>query len=145
MKTKMTLDLLLGYMSDHTQKEAATYFGVSVRTVARRLESLGLRHHDIKSDPVALTSDQEEIARGWGGKRLGRTKALEIRNLDNTTDYTQRELALMYGVSEGTIWRVVNNVVYKKHGFGFGGSATATVTFRVEPCQSGIRTDRFSN
>jgi predicted secreted protein len=60
---------------------------------------------------------------GWGARKLSAKKAEEIRSLYFTDKYSQRELAGIYDVSIGTIWKVINNKIYHMVNFGFSGSA----------------------
>jgi DNA-binding XRE family transcriptional regulator len=47
-------------------------------------------------------------------KKLNSWEAEEIRDLYNTGYYSQDKLAGLYGVSQETIYRIVNNYSYKK-------------------------------
>lgn len=57
---------LIDFMKDHTNKEAADHFGVSIRTIARKLESTGLKYYDFKYGdyPKELSDHQQDIING---------------------------------------------------------------------------------
>lgn len=90
-----------------------------------------------KTDYADATKPRE----GWGTGKLNFQKAQQIRRLYATDKYTQKELAAMFGVSETIIWRIVNYRAYRKTTQGFSGTADVHVSFKVEACPSGIKTD----
>jgi len=49
--------------------------------------------------------------------KLSYDKAKEIRCLYNTTNVSQRTLAIKYGVCQGMIWNIVNNNTYQEGTF----------------------------
>lgn len=75
-------------------------------------------------------SEMPQTKKGWGANKLGLEKALQIRKIYYTSNYSQASLAKMFGISCRMVWLIVNNkahVVYPD--MGFGGSADVKVTF----------------
>jgi DNA-binding transcriptional regulator LsrR (DeoR family) len=101
---------LIDFLRDHTQKEAATHFEVSLRTIERRVRKYNLERK--------------------GANKLSMDKANEIRNLYYNEDYTQIELANVFNVSQGTINKIVNHLSYREPAMGsFKGDAIIRVNF----------------
>lgn len=73
-------------------KAGAVKFKVCERTIRRWLKSEGLY----------------KPKKGYGPGKLDKEKVLKIRQLIKT--YTQVEIAKMFGVSQATVGRVVNNI-----------------------------------
>jgi hypothetical protein len=87
------------------------------------------------------TSATKTTKAGWTPGKLDLAKAQEIRRLYATDKYTQEELAEQYGVTEATIWRVVNYKIYRTFANpAFGGTADVSLTLQVEACPSKTKT-----
>jgi hypothetical protein len=76
------------------------------------------------------TSKVVETKKGYGASKLSMEKAVKIRSLYATGEYSQQKIGDMFGVSQAAIGRVVNNVTYKQADVTFGGSATYHVQTR---------------
>lgn len=96
---------LLPYIND--LPGAAEAFNVSERTIRRWLESYKLY------DPTP----------SYGPGKLDEDTAKEIRSMYDTDKYTQSELAEMYGVTQPTIGKIVNNISYRVIDLHFGSHA----------------------
>jgi len=109
---------LAAALASGTQDQAADAFGCSVRTVRRWVRTLGLgrRRAERKTRRVP---------------KLDSERAKVIRTLYGTEEYTQTQLAAMFGVSQSMIARVVNNKAYREESLGtFSGSADVQVGYR---------------
>lgn len=101
-----------------TQDQAAEAFGCSVRTVRRWVRTFGLGRRRRDRGPRRVP-------------KLDSERAKVIRTLYATEDYTQAQLAAMFGVSQSMIARVVNNKAYPEADLGtFSGSADVQVGYR---------------
>lgn len=89
-------------------KEAAEYFEVSERTIRRWKKILEIYVPNSKYNP---------------GK-VGKEIATQIRNLDRSDNYTQKELAEIFDISQPMIGKIINNVAYRT---GISGSAEVRV------------------
>ena len=105
MPTKTELKELLCYMN---KQEIAQQYRVSESTVNRWLK----KHNMCKS--------------GWGAGKLDYSEALKIRELYFNNDYTQSKIADIFGVSQSTVNKVINNVVYKE-GISLSGNAEVRI------------------
>ena len=59
----ITEDELKEYMRDHTNAESAKYFGVSIRTIARKLQKFGFCYEELKYG-CSFTDFQKEMLVG---------------------------------------------------------------------------------
>jgi len=89
-------------------KEAAEYFKVSERTIRRWKERLEIYIPEEKYRP---------------GK-VGKEVATQIRNMDRSDNYTQKELAEIFHISQPMIGKIINNVAYKT---GISGTAEVRI------------------
>lgn len=89
-------------------KEAAEYFNVSERTIRRWKEFLEIYDPEVKYRP---------------GK-VGKEIATQIRNMDRSDKYTQKELAEIFNISQPMIGKIINNVAYRT---GISGSAEVRI------------------
>jgi DNA-binding XRE family transcriptional regulator len=60
-------------------------------------------------------------------KGIGKQVAQEVRELYAQDRYTQAELARLFGVSQSTICKIINNYIYKAPGLKLGGEASIRV------------------
>lgn len=66
-----------------------------------------------------------------GPKQLEPSTVQEIRRLYETDDYTQERLAAMFGLSQSTICKIVNNYIHKDVPMiSVGGTANVKVGYR---------------
>ena len=105
-------DQLLPYINNI--KEAAMTFGKSEKTIRRWMQT-----HEIYV-----------VKDGYRPNKLSNIIARKIRHLDNMGCYTQTQLAVMFGVSQATIGRIVNGIYYKQVGSVIGGEAS--VEFKIK-------------
>ena len=91
-------------------KEAAIFYRVSERTIRRWMKSL----------KIYLPKE------GYYPGKLDMITAQKIRDLYNTDKYTQTELAKRFKVSQGTIGKIINNLIYRAD-LMIGGSAEAKI------------------
>ena len=99
---------LICYGKDY--KAAAAFYRVSERTIRRWAQNL----------------DIYEPRKGYQPNKLNMIIARRIRNLYNEDQYTQTELAKKFGVCQGTIAKIVNNVIYRTD-FTISGKAEVKV------------------
>jgi DNA invertase Pin-like site-specific DNA recombinase len=69
---------------------------------------------------------------GWGPCKLDMEKAREIRHLYDYKKMTQSALAVLYGVSQAAIGRIINNITYVESNVGFSGSSHCIVEYCVD-------------
>lgn len=73
-------------------------------------------------------SEVRETRPGWGPGKLDMEKAREIRRLYWAEEYTQYQLAALFGVSQSMIGRIVNNKAFREDPVGtLSGSAEVTL------------------
>lgn len=89
-------------------KEAAKFFNVSERTIRRWKEKLGIYEPEEKYRP---------------GK-VGKEVAAEIRRMERSDEYTQKELAEIFNISQPMIGKIINNVAYRS---GISGIAEVRI------------------
>lgn len=103
---------LTEFLKTHTNQQAAEHFGISPRTLSRRLAEFGL------------------IRPGWGAGKLDVAQAEQIRRDYEAGLKTQKELSIEYSVTPKTIWRIVNEMAYRiEVNFHLGGYAGVEVNF----------------
>jgi|GEM_PF-3902121 transposase len=93
-------------------KGAALKWGVSERTIRRWLQSYG----------------SYRPRKGYGPGKLDKFEVVKIRDLIKT--HTQTEIAGMFGVSQATVGRVVNNI---SHSTDMRLKGKADVKFFIKP------------
>ena len=101
---------LIELLDDHSRKQIANKYEVSVRTVARLLAG----HRLFYSRPKKLTFED----------------ATKIRELYLTDRYTQKELGEMFGVTQALIGRILNNLIHKAPNVTVAGAAATKVRLR---------------
>jgi predicted transcriptional regulator len=57
--------------------------------------------------------------------------ARTIRKMYETDRFTQKQLAAVFGVSQGMIGRIINNKAHVDHAFGFGGESGVSVHYNL--------------
>lgn len=77
----------------HHLKEAAEHFSVSERTIRRWLDAEGLY------DP----------RKGWGPGKLESEEVCSIRQLYDSGECTQLEIAERFGITQAMVCRIINN------------------------------------
>ena len=101
---------LEAFLLNHTNIEAASYFGVSIRTIIR----------------------YKNIRKNWHKNKITRSQAFEIRELYED-GVTQMTLAKRYKVSQKTISNIVNNKTHKPLcDLGMHGSADVIAKYHYE-------------
>lgn len=107
-------DRIEALLKTKNRSEVAAELGMSLSSLDRRLRKWGL------------------TKAGWGSGKMKR-KSRHVRLLYATENYTQEELAQMFGVRRETINQIINEKTYPEANFGLRGGADATVTFRYNP------------
>jgi hypothetical protein len=87
---------------------------------------VGMKCMKHKVDVSTATKQRE----GWGTGKLSYRKARQIRTLYATDKYEQAELAQIFGVSLGSIWKVLNHKTYPEANVGLRGTVDVKVTFQ---------------
>jgi DNA-binding transcriptional regulator LsrR (DeoR family) len=118
---------LLEFVKTHTNREAASRFGVSAVTISRRLKRLNA------------------TKRGFGPGKVKPGVAKEIRRLYNKDLYTQNDLATMFGISRKSVNMIVNFKSHVDVDMGTKGTADVSLIFKVEACLSKTKTEPHSN
>lgn len=77
------------------------------------------------------TSKTRATREGWGGYKLSMNDARTIRKMYETDRFTQKQLAAVFGVSQGMIGRIINNKAHVDHAFGFGGESGVSVHYNL--------------
>lgn len=103
---KKELKELLGYM---TKDQILEEYNISQSTLSRLLKKHGL------------------TKKGYGARKLNFSIAQEIRKISK--DYTQKELADLFEVSQPTIHKIINNLAYKASGPKVTGEANVKVGY----------------
>tara|TARA_Y100000034_G_scaffold8039_1_gene8775 strand:- start:55 stop:378 length:324 start_codon:yes stop_codon:yes gene_type:complete len=103
---KKELKELLSYL---TKDQILKEYNISQSTLSRLL-----RKHNFTK-------------RGYGAGKLNFSTAQEIRKMAG--DYTQKQLAELFEVSQPTIHKILNNVVYKSGGPKVTGEADVKVGY----------------
>lgn len=98
-------------LSRLTRSEIVIECGISQSTLSRLLKKYGLT----KS--------------GYGSRKLNFDIAQDIRRIHNKEKYTQSELADLFDVSQPTIHKVLNNMIYKLNGPKVTGEADVKVGY----------------
>jgi len=98
-------------LSNFTKEEIALNYNISQSTLSRLLK----KHN--------LTKE------GYGANKLNFEKADEIRAFYKNNK-TQKELSEMFGVSQPTIHKVVNNLIYKTNSSKLSGEADVKVNYK---------------
>ena len=94
-------------------KDAAIFYRVSERTIRRWMKTFGIY----------------KPKEGYHPGKLDIMIARKIRELYNTDKYTQAALAKKFEVSQGTIGKIVNNVIYRAD-LLIGGTAEVNYGFK---------------
>lgn len=63
-------------------------------------------------------------------KGFGRETAQKVRELYRSDRYTQSELANLFGVSQSTICKIINNYIHQVPGLKLGGQASIRLGVR---------------
>lgn len=68
----------------------------------------------------------------YGPKRMTKEKVKEIRNLYFSGNCTQKDLSLMYDISQSQICKIVNNISHKPDkSITISGEATVRIGYRI--------------
>lgn len=94
-----------------TKQEILSAYNISQSTLSRLLSKYGF------------------TKRGYGAGKLNYEIAQKIRKLYNTEKYTQKDLSKLFHVSQPTINKIINNVVYKSIGPKVTGEAEVKVGY----------------
>jgi hypothetical protein len=78
---------------------------------------------------IHRSNNLEKITMPYGQKRITTDQAREIRANYASGLYTQSQLALMCGVSQSLVSKIINDVVHKRND-KLGGEAIVKVGFR---------------
>ena len=94
-----------------TKAEIIIAYNISQSTLSRLINKYGLTQ------------------KGYGAGKLNFQKSQKIRKIYNSGKYTQKELAKLFEVSQPTIHKVINNLVYKVSGPKVTGEADIKVGY----------------
>lgn len=98
-------------LSHSTKAEILLAYNISQSTLSRLMSKYGLTQ------------------KGYGAGKLNFQLAQEIRKIYNSGKHTQKNLAKLFKVSQPTIHKVVNNLVYKANGPKVTGEADIKVGY----------------
>jgi transposase len=107
-----TKEELLHYLNIMNRKEISDIFQVSESTVSRWLKA-----HQL-------------CRQGWGAGKMTYGTAQEIRKFYTSKQYTQKELAKKYKVSQSTISKIINNQSHKSEKL-ISGEAVVKLTVNL--------------
>lgn len=116
------LEVLKSIEGGSVRKKAAKILEVSERTLQKRMNSYNITYRDWRPQK------EFEKRKGWGGYKLNKEIAKEIRNRYADGEEI-KNLAKHYNVTFSTISRIIRNITYKEKNV-FGGEANVNVVYK---------------